>query len=284
MLLKGRPARPLFFGGCDCLAATGHCWCFMNMLFDLVLVRNAPATLEARSAQIRQAMIRQSPTLREPNFTHLTSADVALLFHLYDRAFFDGRMAVSAAALSGQPLTFRLAPKATIAGGKTTTHYTRVGGERRITRFDIAIAPRLLMLTFNGDGREVVVCGHACRDRLEAMQRIMEHEMIHLGELLVWQRSSCAGRRFHALARNIFGHTAFHHDLVTPREHAATQYNIRLGDRVSFEFDGQTHIGIVNRVHTRATVLVESPDGAPYRDGRRYRKYYIPLGLLRTMP
>jgi hypothetical protein len=36
----------------------------------------------------------------------------------------------------------------------------------------------------------------------------------------------------------------------------------------------------VNRVTKRATVLVEDARGVRYSDGRRYAKFYVPVGML----
>lgn len=51
---------------------------------------------------------------------------------------------------------------------------------------------------------------------------------------------------------------------------------------VEFEFRGERRVGIVNRVHQRATVLVEDPRGQRYRNGKTYAKFYIPLPELRA--
>ena len=48
--------------------------------------------------------------------------------------------------------------------------------------------------------------GLVCRDRLEALQRIFEHELLHLAEFLGWGRSNCRAENFHALSRRIFAH------------------------------------------------------------------------------
>jgi hypothetical protein len=135
----------------------------------------------------------------------------------------------------------------------------------------------MLFMTFNQADRPVEVCGLVCKDRLEALQRIMEHEIIHLAELVTYGRSRCSSQRFKELAANIFGHAGTKHDLVTPREHAAVQHGIRVGSVVSFEFDGRRLAGRVNRVNRRATVLVEDADGQPYSDGKKYQKFYVPL-------
>jgi hypothetical protein len=46
---------------------------------------------------------------------------------------------------------------------------------------------------------------------------------------------------------------------------------------VTFLFEGRPLTGRVNRLTKRATVLVEDPEGERFSDGRRYRKYYVPI-------
>ena len=43
---------------------------------------------------------------------------------------------------------------------------------------------------------------------------------------------------------------------------------------------GARHVGVVNRITRRATILVESDAGTAYSDGKRYLKFYIPLTML----
>jgi hypothetical protein len=74
-----------------------------------------------------------------------------------------------------------------------------------------------------------------------------------------------------------------YHDLVTPREAAGQAFGICVGDLVSFELDGVRHVGRVNRITRRATILVEDPRGVLYSDGKRYRTFYVPLPLLRKL-
>ena len=86
--------------------------------------------------------------------------------------------------------------------------------------------------------------------------------------------------RFKGLVWNFFAHTQTRHDLVTQQERARAKFDVRIGDRVAFTFDGTRHVGVVNRITRRATVLVECGDGELYRDGKRYIKFYIPLPIL----
>ena len=92
--------------------------------------------------------------------------------------------------------------------------------------------------------------------------------------------SSCSADRFRNLVWNYFTHPETRHDLVTQQERAKTKFDIHVGDRVAFEFEGTKHIGIINRITRRATVLVESPNGVAYGDGKKYLKFYIPLPML----
>jgi hypothetical protein len=182
------------------------------------------------------------------------------------------------------PIEFRLSRRLTSAAGKTTGWRKRpkpAEGAKIWVKFEIAVSTTLLFSTF-GESRSSVVAGIECHDRLDALQRVFEHELIHLAETLAWGVSSCAQHNFQTLANRIFGHTAHKHQLVTPREAAAERHNIHLGSRVSFEFEGTRHSGIVNRITRRASVLVSDASGRTYSDGQRYRTYYVPLSMLQN--
>lgn len=233
-----------------------------------------------RNELVYQEMLRHSENVRAGNFTALGPADLRLLFGLYDVGFFNGLLGRMLREDGIGEVALRPSPRMTRAAGKT---YMR--RERRRTaagvvvqvEYEIAVSSLLLFQNFHAPGRSVTVGGLVCRDRLETLQRIFEHELLHLAEFLAWGRSSCAAANFHALSRRIFGHEGVTHDLVTPRERAAEVYQIRVGDRVSFEHDGRRRVGVVNRITRRATVLVEDPEGQPYSDGRRYMTFYVPL-------
>jgi hypothetical protein len=145
--------------------------------------------------------------------------------------------------------------------------------------YEIAVAIGILFDGFDRNDRQVTVCGLDCASRLDAMQRIFEHEIVHLIELLCWSRSDCSEPRFQGIAARLFRHRAHTHDLVTRRERAADS-GIRIGSHVSFVVEGQRLTGLVNRITRRATVLVEHDGGRRYSDGRTYVAYYVPLNML----
>ena len=249
-------------------------------------VQHPPTAVAEKVRGVYHDLLRQSPRIRSGNFTQFADPDLALLFDLYDERFFAGglRRLLSAAA---SPLSFRTSRRLTRTAGTTTRFQARrprTGAALAPPRYEIAVSAPLMFQTFHDVQRSVRVNGLACADRVEALQRVFEHELIHLLEMLLWTRSSCSAARFKGLVWNYFGHTATKHDLITQGERASNRFGVRLGDRVTFVFDGVRCIGVVNRITQRATILVESAAGTVYTDGKRYEKFYIPLGLLEKAP
>jgi len=226
------------------------------------------------TASIHAAVLRESKWLDGPNFTQIHPHDLTFVFEAYDTAFFGGRIKQ---ALGKVPLQFALSSRMTSAGGKTLTAVNRSTKERR---YEISISTAILFNCFRDDHRPMTACGLVCRDRLDALQRVMEHEIVHLIEQIAWNKSSCSQPPFQSITRRFFGHTEHKHDLITPRERARVKFGIQPGTTVRFRFDGVERTGVVNRVSKRATVLVEDPNGQRYTNGKHYLKYYIPVQML----
>jgi len=238
-----------------------------------------PETVAEKTRTLYETMLRTSPNLHCGNFTTISGADLARLFDLYDSAFYSGAIGATLRQ-RGSGLTFRVAPRMTRAGGKTFSVRHPLPGGRVRTDYEIAVSSTLLFQSFEGPDRIVRINGQVCADRLESLQRVLEHELLHLVELLVWGKSSCAADNFKVLALHTFVHTEVTHDLVTQHERAKAKFGLRVGDLVTFVFEGVRRTGRLNRITRRATVLVEDPAGTPYSDGKRYMKFYVPLGML----
>ncbi len=239
----------------------------------------ASEEIQARALTIYEALLAGSRHLGSGDFRRIAPEDLSRLFRLYDDTFFAGHLKRALEGPGGGPLFLRLSQRMTRAGGRTTV-YRRRGREGELREFEIAVSTTLLFQTFHDVHRTVTVVGLECHDRLDALLRIFEHELIHLCEFLAWGASSCERPRFHDLAARLFGHRGFTHELVTARERALARHGVRLGDRVAFRWEGRRLTGFINRITKRATVLVESADGARYDDGHHYRKYYVPLDEL----
>src|SRR5690606_3357683 len=105
--------------------------------------------------------------------------DLGLLFTRYDESFFGGQIKQ---ALGDTPLHFGLSKRMTSAGGKTAYFRDRTNPNRRC--FEISVSTTLLFQCFAEDDHRPIVCsGITCRDRLDALQRVMEHELVHLVEM-----------------------------------------------------------------------------------------------------
>lgn len=222
--------------------------------------------------EIGRQLLTGSSWIDGPNFTAIHPDDLALLFDAYDRRFLRG---FARRRLAPEALAFRLSSRMTRAGGKTTRRVRTDG----TADYEIAVSTEILFNGFADGDRPASVAGIPCANRLEALQRIFEHEIVHLVEFLRTGESNCGAPPFQELAHRLFRHRNHTHTLITRVERAA-QRGIRVGSRVAFVYCGERLAGRVNRVTKRATVLVEDPDGDRYSDGGRYRKYYVPLGGL----
>lgn len=237
-----------------------------------------PADRQRALEQIGQSVLSKSRVVKSENFDRVGTDDLARMIDYYDELIFDGLCLSLARA---DEFTVRWSSRMTSAGGKTTrTIWKSAIGKPGKTTYEIALSSSLLFQTFSEPDEKVRVCGLPCANRLQAMQRIVEHELIHLVEMLVWIDSNCAANRFQSIANGLFLHTEHRHQLTTQRERAQKQFDIRLGDAVEFLHDGRRRRGVVNRITRRATILVEDPKGERYSNGTHYIKYYIPLRLL----
>ena len=222
--------------------------------------------------EIGQELVDASSWIDQPNFTVIHPDDLALLFTAYDWRFLKG---FARRRLAPEALEFRLSSRMTRAGGKTTRRVRTDG----TVDYEIAISTEILFNGFADGDPPVSVAGIPCANRLEALQRILEHEIVHLVEFLGTGESNCGADPFQELAHRLFRHRNHTHTLITRVERAA-QRGIHVGSRVAFLYRGERLAGRVNRVIKRATVLVEDPRGERYSDGRRYQKYYVPLARL----
>jgi hypothetical protein len=262
-----------------CLATTDQVGAKMagNLLHIVESTTLNAEEIARRTALIHATVLSRSKYIAVPNFTRIHTTDLVHLFAEYDLGFFGGQIKE---ALGTTPLYFHLSRRMTSSGGKTACRGNRSG---RLW-YEIGVSTAILFECFSGeDHRPITASGIACQDRLEALQRVMEHELVHLIEMLLWGRSSCSQSRFHSITLRFFGHTQNKHLLITPREKALVKFGLRPGTTVRFRFDGVQHTGIVNRISRRATVLVEHSGGQRYTDGKHYIKYYVPVQLLEVV-
>ena len=197
-----------------------------------VLLTSDPGAARIRgwTHDIGRRLLLASSYAREPNFRRLDTGDLSFLFAAYDARFLNG---LCRTLLGPDGVTFRLSSRMSRAGGKTTRLRCPDGG----SRFEIAVATSILFDGFVADDPEVTVCGLPCGHRLEALQRLFEHELVHLAEWLCWDASHCGHKRFQGIAARLFLHRAHTHQLITRSERAA-RLGITVGARVTFPLPG----------------------------------------------
>lgn len=235
--------------------------------------------IDSLQREIHEQMLLLSRSIDQPNFTRLGRDDLVRMISMYDERFFDGKILPVARA---EGLSFGISSRMTRIAGKLVTHYPD-GNHQGRRQFELVLSSTLLFQTFEDVGRTVEVTGRRCRDRLEAMQRVAEHELVHLVEMLIWNDGNCSEPRFQSIAQRFFAHTDYRHDLITQRERALHRFNIRVGDLVKFTHDGAAMTGRVNRITRRATVLVPHARGELFSDGGRYLRFYVPLEKLKRV-
>jgi hypothetical protein len=244
-----------------------------TMKIDIAHLKYTPKQIKKKTRKIYRKMLTESKNFDGGNFKSIGTSDIACLFELYDQYFFDRFFQNH----YKNNIFFRLSERLTRSAG-------RIAYEKQIGRYTISLSTTLIFQSFHDVTREVLVNGIVCHDRLEATMHVLEHEIIHLLEWVLFGSSSCSKPRFQNLSYNIFGHTEVTHQLVTQTELAREKFNINVGDRVSFEHDGKTYYGLISRITKRATVMANNPHGE-YKDskGNRYSKYYVPLSSLEVV-
>jgi hypothetical protein len=256
-----------------------------------VLHNQLPAEeIRGRQRRIFAEVLQLSRSMESPNFTRIDSDDLRRMTMLYDREFFNSQLLV---LIGRDRLRCGISARMTRIAGKLVTHYADRASKKMTAvqpqirqdtrRFEMVLSSTLLFQAFGDVDRPITVTGLRCNNRLEAMQRVCEHELVHLLEMFLWNDSSCSQSRFQNIAGRFFGHTEHRHDLITQSERAARNFDIRVGARVRFSVEGKTLVGCVNRITRRATVLVEDARGERFTDGRRYVRYYVPLEQLRRV-
>ena len=240
---------------------------------NIAHLKYTPGQIKKKTRKIYRKILSESKNLDSGNYNGIATSDVYRLFELYDLYFFDRFFQNN----YQDKIFFRLSKRMTRAAG-------RIAYTKPAETYTISLSTTLIFQTFHDVTREVSANGIVCHDRLEATMHVLEHEIIHLLEWVLFNSTSCSKPRFQHLSYNIFGHTQVTHQLITQTERARKKFNLKVGDNVSFEHDGETHYGFISRITKRATVMANDPKG-DYKDpqGNRYSKYYIPLPLLEVV-
>ena len=153
-----------------------------------------PAAVAEKAHGVYAELLRQSPRVRARQLHAAGGAGPRPALRPIRRALFHGRPA-PAPRRRGQPAVLPHLDRLTRTAGTTTRFQARRGRSSPPAppRYEIAISSPLMFQTFHDVQRPVRVNGLLCRDRVEALQRVFEHELIHLLEMLIWVRIELLG-------------------------------------------------------------------------------------------
>jgi hypothetical protein len=220
--------------------------------------------------------MQQSPNIKDGTISTISTADLKLLFELYDQVFLENWFKES---FKGK-LKFSLSRRMTKSAGLTLCpkNVDKISPEELVIEIRIGVDFFFHYGLIKGSKS---VCGVKTSSSLEALQLVFEHELCHVLEFINFKRSNCSGERFKAIANNLFGHTESYHKLPTHKQIAMQKLGLKIGDTVTFNSEGKRLTGIIYNINKRATVMVRNNKG-PLIDkrGNRYSKYYVPLMLL----
>lgn len=215
-----------------------------------------------------RAMVRKQCGI-QPYFAASEMNDGGLklyrMFELYDQAL---RGALSAKlARQGHSLTFGWSNRWTRVVGQFAPN--GAGSKHHVIRFSsnaffrdyVKEAISQLGLTINGQ---------KIHDRLDAIQCVMEHELVHLllyldADTAVYNADNGHGTVFMAVAKALFGHTKFTCDCRRPEKLGADGdlHTFAVGQQVSFESRDERHItGLVVKIGKKKLKVKATDNGA----------------------
>lgn len=232
--------------------------------------------IDGKRTLVSKLFMEKSSNIKTPDIKVMSAKDVELLFDLYDMVFFDFWFRDS---FRGR-LEFSLSKRMTKSAGMTVCpkNIMNMNIEEVVIEIKIAVD---IILSYGVLENSTKVGGIQVASSLQALQLVMEHEIIHVLEFIAYGRSSCKGKRFKAMVHNIFGHTESTHTLPISGRIAYENLDLGIGSMVSFSFKGEKLSGMIVSVNKRAVVMVADRKGR-WQDpgGNRYSKYYVSLNEL----
>lgn len=247
---------------------------------DITTIKYTPQEIAKKRRQIAKSFVLNSPNVKSADIKQISDRDLRLLFELYDQVFFDGWFRECF------PGTLKLSfsRRMTKSAGKTL--YPKNADPSRPEGLVVEVRISVdFILGYGALAEANKVGGIPTKSSLEALQIILEHELIHVIEFFYFQQSSCKKERFQTMAHSLFGHTESCHRLATNQQIARQKLGFAIGDTVSFSCGGKRLEGVVHGIRKRATVMVRDEKGSfTDQHGNRYAKYYVPLELLQAVP
>lgn len=227
--------------------------------------------IEERRTSVKKRLFQQSANIKSESFDKISENDLYLLFKLYDDIFLSGWFEQR---FKGN-IKFKLSRQLTRSAGNTRTKKNISAIRPEEIEFEVKISLNHLM-NFNKTERTKSVGGIEAFSVLDSLMLIFEHELCHVIEFLVRNKSSCSKKPFMDLINNIFGHKEHTHKLVGAGEANISEYGLKPGDSVRFKYGSETMEGFIQKMNKKATVMCPHKHGNYIdKSGKRYVKFCV---------
>ena len=161
-------------------------------MFDYIYDEKA---IVQKRKQIFEEFLELSENVEDGNFKTISTYDLKLLFELYDKVFFhsDFRNQYEGS------LRFSFSKRMTRSAGLTLCpqNISTLQPKDVIIEFRFGIN---FFFNYDLSHKEKFVSGVKTHNALEALQLVLEHEICHVIEFILYHRSSCKGKRFKTIA------------------------------------------------------------------------------------
>ena len=211
---------------------------------------------------------------RNPSFfSYPRHTDLKKLFSLYDEHYFSG--AINEHILVSLKYSRKLTSSAgMILFTKGICSSVSAPKKEYIAKATISFSHPLIFDEYQTETDNYLVNGVVCRNPAEALMRVMEHELTHLVEYVLYNKSSCGQPQFQKICYDLFGHTESKHSIGVPLPTDAEKAKFKRGDKVSFQYENKVFKGTIERIQKRATVRIDNPQG------NSPKRFYVPISLL----
>jgi hypothetical protein len=219
---------------------------------------------------IRKSIHDELSTTIPVNFTNLKNSDIKKLFDLYDDYFFGGSI-MEKINSSGSTIKFTSSP----LGGSTFAGKCIMTKTGMKCDYELRFPSKLFLKLFTqkGSNKLLKTNGIICRNRLECLQLVFEHELVHLIMNLwnYYDKSgdlySSHGKLFQCMTKSLFDHTDYKHELFNEFEEGTefiTKSNAFVGMDVYILVDGKNTYGKITKVNPK-NAQIQTENGKVYK-------------------
>jgi hypothetical protein len=223
---------------------------------------------------LRKSIHNELSTTISVNFSDLKNSDIKRLFDLYDDYFFGGSI-MEKINSSGSTIKFT----SSSLGGSTFAGKCIMTKAGMKCTFELRFPSKLFLKLFTqkGSNKLLKTNGIICRDRLECLQLVFEHELVHLIMHLwnYYDKSgdlySSHGKLFQCMTKSLFDHTDYRHELFNEFEEGTefiTKKVAFVGMDVYILVDGKNIYGKITKVNPKKAIIQTE-------SGKMYKSSYV---------